>query len=585
MASLWPTDYENGVTTLSAIDSSGASVLSYSWSTGATTSEIGVASEGQYCVTITFDNACTASACYTLSYEDCWSYASWWQNGNDYVVSAYGAPYYMEATYLWSNGSTASQFLTTEPGTYCVTVTRENGCTSTSCVVIPGIPPPPACSVQIVPLGFENGTTTLAALDSVGTIVSYAWSNGANTPTIDISTDGVYCVTAIFADGCVATDCDTFPDYCWSYASWTAVNEDEVVVSVIHSQDYLDATYAWNNGATTAQITVTELGYYSVTVTLENGCSSVASTYVTHFPNSLDVYVFPSDSLSPGIIADVYLIQYDPETGSLSSSISQQTAPDGSGHAYFEHVPTGQYLVKAAIVPGTVGYAENLPTYYYAQLLWSDATYVFVSPNSWSQAYIPMIAGNNPGGPGFIGGLVSEGANITGHSEAEFSASGAPIAGASIILTLPDGTAVAAATTDATGAYSFPSLAYGTYVVTINIPGITPVSTTITISPAQPGFSGINFGVTENGAVLAAKEVDYEVFASVSPNPTSDVVQVSLKESEGILLISNMQGQILLRQTVTATQMRLSLASLPAGAYTLTASTSKGAQSTRIIKK
>ncbi|MBL7783142.1 MAG: T9SS type A sorting domain-containing protein, partial [Saprospiraceae bacterium] len=154
-----------------------------------------------------------------------------------------------------------------------------------------------------------------------------------------------------------------------------------------------------------------------------------------------------------------------------------------------------------------------------------------------------------------------------------------------IILTLLDGTGVAAATTDASGAYNFPSLAYGTYVVTINIPGVTPVSTTITLSPTQPGFTGINFDVTQNGATLAAQEAGYEPFAKVSPNPTSDMLTVNLKEAEGQMLVTNMHGQVMQTLKVTANQMQVSLGALPAGTYFLSARTNKGSQSVRVVKQ
>lgn len=589
VASVWPTDYDNGTTTLTAIDSASSSVVSYQWSNGETTPQIGVTADGEYCVTITFASGCTASACYTLNSSDCWAYASVWPFATGYSVSVNTFPYHLEETYLWSNGATTASFVTDVPGEYCVTVTKENGCTTTACVTVPGVvdPPEPSCWVDIIPVDYENGVTTLAAIDSsAASAATYEWSTGATTSTIDVATEGVYCVTVTYADGCIATACDTLTnDECWVYIS-SGLSPAGYVLYAYHFPQYLDATYEWSNGATTSQAIVTTTGNYCVTVTSENGCTSVACIDVD-LSNEVNFYVQHADSLNTGIIATVYLIQYDSETGILSSTISAQTDANGGGHVQFIDVPPGQYLVKAAVVPGTVGYAENLPTYFGNVLLWSDATYLNVTFSGWANGVINLIAGNNPGGPGFIGGLVSEGANLTGHepSEAEFSGNGDPIAGASIILTLPDGTAVAHATTNAVGEYSFPSLPYGTYVVTINIPGIEPVSTTVTLSPAQPGFSGINFDVNENGAVLGTEDAAYEAFNSVAPNPTRDEVLVNLKAAEGMLLLTNAQGQILQRQAVTASQMRLSLASLPQGAYFLTVSTAKGAQSTRIVKQ
>ncbi|MCC6283456.1 MAG: T9SS type A sorting domain-containing protein [Saprospiraceae bacterium] len=582
MASVWPTNYDNGATTLSAIDSSSAGISSYLWSTGATTPTIDVTADGLYCVTITYADGCVATACDSLVTSNCWSYASVWPTAGGYYVSAYGFPYYLDATYLWSNGVTSSGFTTTESGTYCVTVTRENGCTSTACVTVNA--PAPSCSASVTPIDYENGVTTLSAVDSVySPVSSFLWSTGATSSTIDVTSQGVYCVTITYANGCVASACDTLLyDDCWSYASaWPAGTG--LYVSASGAPDYLDATYEWSNGETSSAFSTVVEGTYCVTVTRENGCTSTACVEAFFPSTSFTVWVAHPDSNSNPIIADVYLIKYDSIAGTLQLAYTQQTS--FSGAAVFPNITPGSYLIKAAIVAGTVGYTDYLPTYGNSALLWSDANHYNVYTYSAYGSYIYLIPGNNPGGPGFIGGLVSEGANLTGQDQTEFNGEGDPVAGASVVITLPDGTAVAATTTNASGAYSFPSLAYGTYIVTINILGVTPVSTTVTLSPAQPGFSGINFNVTENGATLSAKDVDFEAFAKVSPNPVRDVLQVDLRDSEGELLLTNMQGQIVQKVAVSATQMRLSLASLPEGVYMLTARTTKGSQSTRIVKQ
>lgn len=446
----------------------------------------------------------------------------------------------------------------------------------------------PPCDANFWPTHYENGVTTLTAYDSSSSPVSsYLWSTGETTPTIDVTQDGLYCVTITYSDGCFASFCDTLNNStCWSYASAWTINPTEIYVSAYSAPYYLNdnATYLWSNGATTSGFTTSVAGTYCVTITRSNGCVSTSCVDAVFPPTSFAVSVNYGDSTSQPLIANVYLIQFDSVAGTLSSTIQAQT--NANGFVLFDNIPTGQYLVKAAIPGGVVGFNDYLPTYSYSSLLWSDAQFYTVYPFNGGGAVIYLIPGDNPGGPGFIGGLVSEGANLTGHtSEAEFSGEGDPISGASIILTLQDGTAVAAATTNAAGEYSFPSLAYGTYVVTINIPGIAPVSTTITLSPAQPGFSGINFDVTQNGAVLAAKEVGYEAFAKVSPNPTSDMLQINLKEAEGQLLVTNMHGQIMQTQKVTASQMQVSLGSLPAGTYFLTARTDKGSQSVRVVKQ
>ena len=444
----------------------------------------------------------------------------------------------------------------------------------------------PPCTATFWPTNYENGVTTLSAIDSSSSpVASYEWSTGATTPTIDVTQDGIYCVTITYGDGCFASFCDTLTsDFCWSYASAWPITTTEMYVTAYGAPAYLDATYQWSNGATTPDFTTTVGGTYCVTVTRENGCTSTACVDVSFPPTSVYVYVHHGDSTNQALIAQVYLIQYNAAGGTLSAV--QQATTDAVGHVFFENVPPGEYLVKAAIVPGTVGFNDYLPTYSYSSLIWNTANVLTVYPFSGNSATIYLVPGDNPGGPGFIGGLVSEGANFTGHhTEAEFSGEGDPISGASIILTLADGTAVAHATTNAAGEYNFPSLAYGTYVVTINIPGVEPVSATITLSPATPGFSGINFDVNESGAVLAANEAQYEAFARVAPNPVKDMLTVNLKDADGMLVLTNAQGQIVRHLPVTGNQMQLSLATLPQGTYFLTARTTKGAQSVRVVKE
>lgn len=444
----------------------------------------------------------------------------------------------------------------------------------------------PPCTANLWPIDYQNGVTSLSAIDSSGSMAtSYLWSTGETTAQIDVATDGLYCVTITYADGCSASACDTITsDNCWSYGSWwpTPIG---YYVSVYGAPYYLDATYLWSNGATTSSFTTTEPGNYCVTVTRENGCVSTSCVNVVSPASNLGVWVIPGDSLLTSVSAQVYLIEFDSTEGSLVSIQTQQT--NINGYTEFLGVNPGHYLLKAAIVPGTVGFTDYLPTYHQSSLFWSDAPFVYVAPNSGNAVQVYLIPGENPGGPGFIGGLISEGANLTGqHSEAEFSGEGDPVPDVSIILTLPDGTGVAAETTDANGNYNFPSLAYGTYVITVNIPGVLPVSTTVTLSPEQPGFSGINFNLTQSGVVLSAKEIDFEAFTKVSPNPTRDVLLVDLREAvEGDLLLSNMQGQLLQRLSITGAQMRISMAALPEGMYLLTAKTAKGSQSIRVVKQ
>jgi hypothetical protein len=252
-------------------------------------------------------------------------------------------------------------------------------------------------------------------------------------------------------------------------------------------------------------------------------------------------------------------------------------------------VEPGYYLIKAALLPGSNGYADYLPTYYGNALLWSDATtYTFsglVSISTWpQQAQILLTPGQNPGGPGFIGGFVSDGANFSGGG-GEHRGEGDAVGGVSIVLTLPDGTPVAQTTTDANGQYSFPNLAWGTYVLTIDVPGLPPVSITVTIGPDQPSVTGIHFKIDDDSAVVSGtNDLGTAGFVKIYPNPAQDVLWVECIENAQLTL-TNATGQVLRQLHSTNQGTQMTVADLPSGVYFLTVRTATAIQTLKVVKE
>jgi hypothetical protein len=636
-----PTNYDNGVTTLSALDSAATPVSTYAWSTGASTPTINVTEPGIYCVTATFADGCVAFWCDTLSNQQCWAYTYIWPGGGDTVhLQAISGPAYLDASYLWSTGATTQQASVTQPGEYCVTVTAENGCTATSCVTSAGsctlglsqfsdssgvslyanfgpfdtgnfyswstgASGPFATSIPITQpgeycvtatnqlgcqkiacinitcsVGIAQNGTTLSAQNVFGTPpFAYAWSNGGNTQSIVGSPNAVYCVTITDAVGCSASTCDTLSNSgCGGYIEPQA----DGTLTGVSLGGISPFSYAWSTGATTANISPQPGAFNCVTITDALGCVATSCFYVygpqEHFMN---VWVQSPDSLS-GVQAEVFLIQYDDVPGTLSAV---QTAQTTNSFVQFSNIPNGEYLVKAALLPSDPNYAVYLPTYYNQKLLWSDAQHIaFNGFNGGASIVLRLVGGDNPGGPGFIGGLVSQGANLQAGPLPESDGPGDPFPGASIVLTLADGTPVATTTSGANGQFSFPNLAFGTYVLTIDVPGLAPVSTTITIGPAQPSNTATVFAVNSGDVVLSAPEAA-PLLQGVSPNPFSDKLLVNLREAEGLLLLRNAQGQLLRRWQVNGTQMALPTQDLPPGAYFLSLQTARRVETTCVVRR
>lgn len=103
----------------------------------------------------------------------------------------------------WSTGETTQTISVNTAGTY--TLTNSNGgCTSS--VVSTTITQTPDPNLQISGnLSFcQNFSTNLTAT-ATGTGHTYSWSNGATTPTINVSSAGNYTVTLTTATGCIFT--------------------------------------------------------------------------------------------------------------------------------------------------------------------------------------------------------------------------------------------------------------------------------------------------------------------------------------------------------------------------------------------
>jgi hypothetical protein len=422
--------------------------------------------------------------------------------------------------YFWNTGQTSQSITVTAPGQYCVTVADSDGCTSTSCATVGGSQ---GCSVVIE----DNPNGGLLALAGGTAPFSYLWSNGSTTPLIFVNAYDEYCVTVTDASGCVASDCYWYgPDSLCSMYILPQPFSGGYTLSII-SSGTAPFTYVWDSGETTQTITILEEGYYCATLTDANGCQSSDCISIV-FPTPNDViqgFIFPQDSMNVNIFLEgkVYLIQYDPNPGILTAidSVDFVSAP-GAIHYSFGSVPPGEYLVKAFLNPGSNEYENYLPTYHFSHLYWHEADVITVPYFFNSQLFnVFIIPGDNPGGPGFIGGLVSEGANIWGGGASD-RGEGEPMANISILLLNSNEAPVTHTLTAADGSFGFPNLAYGTYKVVVEIPGLEQGEKWVTIGPDNPSVGNINFAVGESGIVLSVTVVGREVESLIYPNPVTD---------------------------------------------------------------
>ena len=324
---------QNQTTTLTANGGN-----SYLWNNGSTNSSISVSQSGVYTVTATNSEGCSASTNVTVTVNPLPTVSitgnSSFCQGDNTTLTATGA-----STYAWSNSSTMDAITVNAAGTYTVTGTDANGCTNTATHTVSVNPTynipltHSICEGESYNFHGQNITTagtythtlqTVNGCDSVLTLVvtlealptiaisgnttlcegesttltanggiSYIWSNGSATNSINVTESGVYTVTATNVEGCSATANATVtvnPLPIVVIGGNTSICEGGSTTLTASGAD----TYGWSTGDNTASATISAFGIYNVTGTSAAGCSSVAS--VTMLVSQLPVITITGET-------------------------------------------------------------------------------------------------------------------------------------------------------------------------------------------------------------------------------------------------------------------------------------------------
>jgi len=324
-------------------------------------------------------------------------------------------------------------------------------------------------------------------------------------------------------------------------------------------------TYAWTLGDGSTRndkhfsYTYSAYGTYNVCATVTDpteGCSTKTCNSITISAPTYCIsgYVYAGT----GYIAPfkVYLISFKASDSSLTAIDSTVIYQDSDQYYIFCGISNGTYYTKAALLPGSPKYASYVPTYHNDALRWKTAVAITINGASVTSATINMKSGTNSGGPGFIGGKISAGANKTGD----------PVIGIEVVLYDANSNPVTYTYSDVNGLYSFSNLAYGTYSIEADIPGKTDVPLSVTISAANPKPAKVNLIVDSKTIVgddLSGIEQDIAISkAMVYPNPVNDnlwiVTSLSIAQN-GTIQIFDETGKM-----VSTTEK-----SLPAGQQTV----------------
>ena len=311
----------------------------YHWSNGATTQSIVVTASGNYSVTFTDWNGCSATSAATTVTVNAPPTPSISASGPTTICA--GGSVTLTASsassYLWSNGATTQAITVSGAGSYSVTVTGANGCTATSAPAVVTVNALPTATITAGgPTTFCDGASVTLTATAAS---SYLWSNGATTRAITASTAGSYSVTVTDANGCSATSAGTTVTV--TPASTPSITANGPTTFCPGGSVTLTSTpgtsYQWSNGAMTQSITVSSSGNYKVYVTGANGCgafSNIIPVTVNAAPAQPTISMSAPnawcDGGAPIVLTSSPAVSYLWSTGQTTQSVSFNTA--GSYH-------------------------------------------------------------------------------------------------------------------------------------------------------------------------------------------------------------------------------------------------------------
>ncbi|RRQ47950.1 HYR domain-containing protein [Maribacter algicola] len=242
---------------------------------------------------------------------------SYCHDGNGVVLDA-GAGF---ASYLWSPGGQTTQTITALEGSYTVTVTNQEGCSTTSEVFVVTQSELLTCSIVQ-----DELTTDHLTKDGVATVTpyggmapfTYLWDNGETTQTATMLTYGMHSVTVTDSNGC-ETSCqiDIAKElYCWInlVQNVSVRGGNDGAARVNGNGGFRPFTYLWDDGSTAQLNSKLGAGIHYVTITDAIGATSRCSITISEptggdcdsFLSSVEQDKLTTDHLTQDGVATVY---------------------------------------------------------------------------------------------------------------------------------------------------------------------------------------------------------------------------------------------------------------------------------------
>lgn len=265
----------------------GAGYTAYLWNTTDIDQIITISQPGTYSVTVTDGNNCQASdqiniANYPSAQVNLGPDAAICDNGSLTITATTGF-----ASYFWSTGATQNSISVSASALYWVFATDNFGCVYSDTIqvsVSPEISISQAASGNVSCFGNSDGFVTVNVLGGTPPL-SYVWSNGAQSPSLNNVSGGVYTLIVTDANNCSET--------------WQAILEEpaEIAALLDVTNNTCEQTQAgaieakivggvppysllWSTGETSTIISGLTPGEYYAIITDASGCQTTDTAEV-----------------------------------------------------------------------------------------------------------------------------------------------------------------------------------------------------------------------------------------------------------------------------------------------------------------
>lgn len=342
--------------------SGGVGPFTYSWSTGATVTNIGGLTAGTYTVHVRDGGTgCTVLGAFTVNSPgplalsgtatdvSCFS-------GSDgqVMVSVTGGtlPY----GYSWSNGSTSQNLTNASAGTHTLTVTDANGCQIIRSYIINQPAQALGSSISGTNVSCFGGANANIDLSVFGgtSPYTYLWSNGAVTEDLANVSAGTYTVLVTDSKGCttpnsivitqpdqLAADVTVSNVSCFGYSDGSLTAN---ITGGMTPYNYVWQSTSFTYGVNNAILPNIPSDDYTVTVTDANGCQ-VSGAGVVGSPSPLVSSISGTDVSCFGGTNGSIDLSVSGSVPAYNYSWSNEIGPMPENTQDLNNIPAGEYTV------------------------------------------------------------------------------------------------------------------------------------------------------------------------------------------------------------------------------------------------